>query len=113
MAERRGTKMSKIYDASGARMNLQQICGELVDTMTSEQKELLRNSIKKYDTFKNSQMQLAHGILDSYRLIDCTNEKGMRVRKLLDNLMNKYQKSSPATAEDQAVYHNFIISLEA
>lgn len=105
--------MSKIYDASGARMNLQQICGELVDTMTSEQKELLRNSIKKYDTSKSSQMQLAHGILDSYRLIDCTNEKGMRVRKLLDNLMNKYQKSSPATAEDQAVYHNFIISLEA
>jgi hypothetical protein len=99
--------MAKIYDANGNKMNVTGICAELVEKMTYEQKQLLAKSVAKYE-YDNSQMKLAHGILDIYKDIDGTNEQGMRIRKLLDNLMTKYQKSSPANAEDQAVYHNFI-----
>ena len=99
--------MARIYDANGNKMNLQGICGELVATMTFEQKELLAKAVAKYD-YDNSQMKLAHGILDCYRHIDSTSEQGQRVRKLLDNLMTKYQKSSPANADDQMYYRNLI-----
>ena len=99
--------MSKIYDAQGNKMNLAGICGELASTMTTEQKEVLAKAVAKYG-FDNSQMKLAHGILDTYRQIDGTSEQGMRVRKLMDNLMTKYQKATPANADDQAIYRNLI-----
>lgn len=100
--------MSKIYNTkTGAKMNLAEICGEVADIITDEQKEVLARNINKYE-FDNSQMKLAHGILDTYRLIDSTSEQGQRLRKLLDNLMTKYQKSTPANADDQTIYHNLI-----
>lgn len=99
--------MARVYDANGNKMNLQAICTELSEVMTHEQKRLLGKSVAKYE-YDNSQMKLAHGILDCYRLIDGSNEQGARVRKLLDNLMTKYQKSSPANADDQLIYRNLI-----
>lgn len=99
--------MARVYDANGNKMNLQGICDELVATMTVEQKEVLAKSVAKYE-YDNSQMKLAHGILDCYRLIDGTSVQGARVRKLLDNLMTKYQKSMPANADDQMLYRNLI-----
>ena len=102
--------MSKIYDAQGNKMNLAGICGELQEIMTVEQKEMLAKACDKYE-FDNSQMKLAHGILDTYRLIDSTSEKGMRVRKLMDNLMTKYQKATPANADGQVIYRNLISNI--
>ena len=102
--------MSKIYDANGTKMNLSAICGELTQIMTSEQKEQLSKSVSKYE-FDNSQMKLAHGILDVYSSIDGTTEQGARVRKLMDNLMTKYQKSSPANADDQMYYRNVVTEI--
>jgi hypothetical protein len=99
--------MAKIYDKNGNKMNLVGICAELTEVMTHEQKQLLAKAIAKYE-FDNSQMKLAHGILDIYRHIDSTSEQGARVRKLLDNLMTKYQKSTPANADDQMYYRNLI-----
>ena len=110
MAESRGINMSKIYDASGAKMNMAQICEELKVVLTVEQRELLSNACNKYE-YDNSQMKLAHGILDTYRLIDSTSEQGMRARKLMDNLMTRYQKSSPANADDQMYYRNLLTEL--
>lgn len=100
--------MAKIYNvATGAKMNLSEICAEVTQIITMEQKELLANAVNKYQ-YDNSQMKLAHGILDVYRLIDGTSEQGARLRKLLDNIMTKYQKSTPANADDQAIYRNLI-----
>ena len=99
--------MAKVYDANGNKMNVTGICAELLEVMNAEQKKMLADAIGKYE-FDNSQMKLAHSILDIYRNIDGTNEQGMRIRKLLDNLMTKYQKSTPANVEDQSVYHDFI-----
>lgn len=101
--------MGRIYNANGNKMNLAEICAEIQETITSEQKNILADNIKKYeDIFQNSQMKLAHAILDSYRSIDSTSEQGVRMRKLLDNIMTKYQKSTPANADDQAIYYNLI-----
>lgn len=99
--------MAKVYDANGAKMNLEGICTELADTMTIEQREVLAKAISKYE-FDNSQMRLAHAILDCYRLIDSVSTQGQRVRKLMDNLMTKYQKSTPANSDDQKYYRNLI-----
>lgn len=109
MAERKEI-MARVYDANGNKMNVAQICAELTEVMTHEQKKMLAKAVGKYE-FTDSHMKLAHGILDTYRHIDGTNEQGARVRKLLDNLMTKYQKSTPANADTQAVYHNLIIEL--
>ena len=102
--------MSKIYDASGAKMNVAQICEELKVVLTAEQRESLSNACSKYE-FDNSQMKLAHGILDTYRLVDSTSEHGMRARKLMDNLMTKYQKATSANADDQIIYRNLLTEL--
>ena len=110
MAESRGINMSKIYDASGAKMNVAQICEELKVVLTAEQRKSLSNACSKYE-FDNSQMKLAHGIIDSYRLIDSISEQGMRARKLMDNIMTKYQKSLPANADDQMYYRNLLVEL--
>lgn len=99
--------MSKIYDANGNKMNLAGICSEVADIITVEQKEVLVRNISKYE-FDNDQMKLAHGILDSYKSIDSTSEQGQRLRKLLDNLMTKYQKSSQPSADDMAIYRNLV-----
>lgn len=103
--------MAKIYNTTtGAKMNLSEICAEVVQIITPEQKKVLADAVNKYE-YDNSQMKLAHGILDTYRLIDSTSEQGARIRKLLDNIMTKYQKSTPANADDQAIYHNLIVEI--
>lgn len=102
--------MGKIYNSNGAKMNLSEICAEVSATITDEQKEVLAKAISKYE-FDNSQMKLAHGILDTYRLIDSNSDQGARLRKLLDNLMTKYQKSTPANADDQKIYHSLITDI--
>ena len=78
--------------------------------MTDEQKDLLAKAVAKYE-FDNSQMKLAHGILDIYRQVDGNTEQGARVRKLMDNLMTKYQKATPANADDQVHYRNVIVAI--
>lgn len=99
--------ISRIYDANGNKMNLAGICSEVADIITVEQKEVLARNISKYE-FDNDQIKLAHGILDSYKSIDSTSEQGQRLRKLLDNLMTKYQKSSQPSADDMAIYRNLV-----
>ena len=104
--------MAKIYDANGQKMNVNGICDEIINTITAEQKSILAEHIRTYkDTFKNSHMVIAHAILDSYRSLDSTSEQGMRIRKLLDNIMTKYQKSNPANTEDQSAYNNLISTI--
>ena len=102
--------MGKIYDASGAKMNVAGIVAEIISITTDEQKKVLADNIARYD-FANDQMKLAHGILDSYKSIDSTSEQGMRLRKLLDNIMTKYQKSTVANADDQSQYRYLITEL--
>lgn len=101
--------MAKIYDANGNKMDMAGICNELLQTMTIEQKQLLADAVAKY-SYDNSHMKLAHGILDVYRLIDGMNEQGARVRKLLDNIMTKYQKSI-ASENDKQVFNNLIAKI--
>lgn len=103
--------MSKIYDANGNKMNVAGIVAEVIAIATDEQKELLTKSLQKYADIDNSHMKVAHAILDSYRFIDGTSEQGMRLRKLLDNIMTKYQKSSNTTADDQSQYNYLIVEL--
>ena len=99
--------MSKIYDANGNKMNVAGIVAEVLEVATDEQKKLLADNIAKYD-MASSHAKLAHGILDSYKYIDGTSEQGMRLRKLLDNIMTKYQKSADTSADDQSQY-NYLI----
>lgn len=102
--------MGKIYDKDGNKMNVAGIVAEVLATATNEQKKVLAGSIAKYDV-ANSHAKVAHGILDIYKDIDGTSEQGMRLRKLLDNIMTKYQKSSNTTADDQSQYHYLIVQL--
>lgn len=99
--------MGKIYDASGNKMNVASIVAEVLEIATDEQKRVLATNISKYD-MADSHAKVAHGILDTYKSIDSATEQGARLRKLLDNIMNKYQKSSTTTADDQSQY-NYLI----
>lgn len=99
--------MGKVYDASGNRMNVAGIVAEVLEIATDDHKKMLANAIAKYD-MASSHAKVAHGILDIYKDIDCTTEYGMRLRKLLDNIMTKYQKSSNTTADDQSQYNYMI-----
>ena len=99
--------MGKIYDANGNKMNVAGIVAEVIEIATYEQKQMLSNAIAKYD-MANSHAKVAHGILDVYKSINSTDEQGMRLRKLLDNIMTKYQKSNNTTADDQSQY-NYLI----
>ena len=103
--------MGRIYNANGAKMNVAEIVAEVLQIATSEQKKVLVNNINKYDGIASSHAKLAHGILDSYKSIDSTSEQGMRLRKLLDNIMTKYQKSANTTADDQSQYNYLICEL--
>ena len=77
VAEREDINMARIYDKSGAKMGLQAICGELVESMTAEQKKVLAEATDRYN-FDNDQMKLAHGILDTYRHIEYTGSQRVR-----------------------------------
>lgn len=99
--------MSKIYDKAGNKMNVAGIVAEVLEIATDDQKKVLADAIAKYDV-ASSHAKVAHGILDVYKNIDGTTEQGMRLRKLLDNIMTKYQKSSNTTADDQSQY-NYLI----
>jgi hypothetical protein len=106
--------MSKVYDESGNKLNTQQILSELSNVhygIIADQlgKVLITDNSK---SIKDDQMRLAHAILDSYKNIDGTTPPGERARKLLDNLMTKYQKSNGTpSAEDKAAYHSFICDI--
>ena len=99
--------MGRIYDANGNKMNVAGIVAEVLEIATDEQKQVLADAIAKYD-MTNSHAKLAHGILDAYKSIEGTSEQGMRLRKLLDNIMTKYQKSANTTADDQSQYNYMI-----
>ena len=99
--------MGRVYDASGNKMNVAGIVAEVLEIATDAQKQMLANSIAKYE-MANSHAKVAHGILDVYKSIESTTEQGMRLRKLLDNIMTKYQKSMNTTADDQSQY-NYLI----
>lgn len=102
--------MGKIYDANGAKMNVAGICAEVLEIVTPEQKSALAANLAKYD-FANDHMKLAHAILDTYKSIDSATEQGARLRKLLDNIMTKYQKSTVANTDDMSQYRFLITEL--
>lgn len=102
--------MSKIYDKAGNKMNVGGIVAEILEIATDEQKKMLADSMAKYGEM-NSHAKVAHGILDVYKNIDGNTDQGARLRKLLDNIMTKYQKSSNTTADDQSQYHYLFCEL--
>jgi hypothetical protein len=104
--------MGKVYTANGEKMNVQQILAELQGTTVT--KEPLRKSLTSdlSKSIKNDQMRLAHAVLDCYKNVDGATPEGERARKLMDNIMTKYQKSvGTPSAEDQAMYHSFICDI--
>ena len=102
--------MGKIYDANGAKMNVAGIVAEIISITTDEQKKILADNIARYD-FANDHMKLAHAILDTYKSSGSATEQGARLRKLLDNIMTKYQKSTVANTDDMSQYRFLITEL--
>lgn len=106
--------MGRLYDANGAKMNVTQACTELQTIMTHGQATMMNNAIKQYIHlgWKPNKI-IAHAVLDSYVDIESTSETGQRVRKIMDWLMTKYQKSSYSpTAEDTEAYNNLIATIQ-
>lgn len=104
--------MGKIYDTQGNKMNVQQILGEVVSTITDTQSEVLGRSLIAYNGVSASDRRMAHAILDSYKYIDGTTPQGERMRRLCDNLMTKYQKSiGNISVEDSSAYHSAICDI--
>jgi hypothetical protein len=101
--------MSKVYDTNGNKMSVQNMLEELRNNSSYATPLAKALDTDNSKSIKNSQMRLAHAILDSYKSVDGTTPEGERARKILDNLMTKYQKSNgtPST-EDNSAYHSFI-----
>lgn len=108
--------MGKIYDKNGKKMNISEICEEIISTMTNEEVDMLYSNIEAHDDEVNdvndAHGHIAHAILDSYKYIDSTSERGQRLRRLLDNIMTKYQKSTKTSDEDESSYKNLIRSIK-
>lgn len=105
--------MGKIYDKNGKKMNVSEICEEIISTMTNEEVDMLYSNIEAYDEeVDDAHGHIAHAILDSYKYIDSTSERGQRLRRLLDNIMTKYQKSTKTSDEDESSYKNLINSIK-
>lgn len=109
--------MAKIYDKEGNKMGVAGICKEIVDIATKEQAEILTSAIRYAEAIEgvpdsNHHKAFAHAVLDTYSQFESTTEQGARFRKLTDNLMTKYQKSTtPTSAEDQKIYGEMIKKL--
>jgi hypothetical protein len=103
--------MGKVYDASNNRMGAQQMLDELRGNGSLHPLSVaLSSDLSK--SIKNDQMRLAHAILDSYKSIDSTTPEGERARRILDNLMTKYQKSvGTLSTDDSQAYHSFICDI--
>ena len=105
--------MGKIYDKNGKKMNVSEICEEIISTMTNEEVDMLYSNIEAYgEEVDDAHGHIAHAILDSYKYIDSTSERGQRLRRLLDNIMTKYQKSTKTSDEDESSYKNLINSIK-
>lgn len=104
--------MGKIYDKEGKRMNVTDICREIQNITTKEQRSIIGVHVRhhvEHNPDITEQAVFAYSVLDSYHQIDSTTEQGARLRKLMDNLMTKYQKSTMnASAEDMAEYKGLI-----
>lgn len=102
--------MGKIYDKDGKKMGISEICTELLNTMTDAQVVMLNDAMAH--TSDDQRKEIAHAILDTYRFVDSSSEQGQRVRKLMDNLMIKYQKSTVQPTEiERDAYTGFINKL--
>ena len=100
--------MGKIYNKDGKKMNVTEICEEVVTLLTEDEAEMLKGNYVELSA-DNPLKNVAHTILDTYKYIESTSERGQRLRKLLDNIMTKYQKSSGTiTEEDSKSYRNLI-----
>lgn len=99
--------MAKIYDESGNAMNMQQILGEISNTINDGDALTLGKAINMQTEGKNSLRKLSHAILDSYAAI--TDD---RIKKLLNRVMIRYQKSTtPASNDDQSAYHSLMCDI--
>lgn len=102
--------MGKVYDVNGVKMNVAEICSEVIKIMPADIKTKMAESINGYiDVSPDRTLQycIAHSILDNYSSIESTTESGTRLRKLCDNIMTRYQKSTTnASTEDMVVYHD-------
>lgn len=108
--------MGKIYDANGKKMGLAEICEELLNTMNDSQVITVECAIDDNMVAANGNPRraFAHAVLDSYKHIDSTSEQGQRVRKLMDNLMNKYQKSAVQPTEmEMDTYQGLVNKIHA
>lgn len=109
--------MAKIYDKEGNKMGVAGICNEIVEIATKKQAEIITSAIRYVDTDaevsdSNHHRAFAHAVLDTYHQFESTTEQGARFRKLTDNIMTKYQKSTtPTSAEDQKIYGAMIEQL--
>lgn len=102
--------MGKIYDKDGKKMNVTEICGEVMDIITEYEISKLYGAMERVQIKDAKPLEsLSHAILDVYKYIESTSERGQRLRKLLDNIMTKYQKSvGNVSEEDNKSYTNLI-----
>lgn len=96
--------MGKIYDADGNKMGLKEIVEEAKTLVNA-------GTIAPLRITNTNQYKLAHNILDIYKHISSNTEAGMRLRKLLDNLMTKYQKSTAVPTEEEQKMYGELLSL--
>lgn len=83
--------MGKVFDANGNKMNFSQVCTYLKHNLTDEHLRVLGNHMPKEGT---PHARFAHAVLDSYKYAESTSDAGVEVRKALDYMLTKYQKSS-------------------
>lgn len=110
--------MGRVYDANGNKMGVKEICEELVSRLDTDTAKVIADNIGVHCSVVDavnkeySQSSFAHAVLDSYKHIDSTTENGQRLRKLMDNLMTKYQKSTASpSADDMKAYSNMVKSI--
>lgn len=103
--------MGKIYNAEGKRMGIAEICAEIKQTVTDQQRASISNMVwfNSKSEGMTPQALVAHTVLDAYHLIESYTEQGMRLRKLMDNLMTKYQKSATNASEEDMRYYKDLI----
>lgn len=105
--------MGRLYNENGEKMNVVQACNELVGKMSEDQMKAMGKITEQYVNMGwSDQKSVAHAILDTYSKIGSVAENDQRVRKIMDWLMTKYQKSTATpTAEEDAGYRMIIESI--
>lgn len=102
--------MGRLYDENGAKMNVVQACEELTRLLTEDELNKMSANMCTCDQHEaSSHKMLAHAILDTYSSIDSTSDRGQRVRKIMDWLMTKYQKSIATTTEEENTAYTRLI----